>query len=519
MSTKVSVVIPTRNAGPGFRQTLEMIFAQQVSYPFEVIVVDSGSQDETLDICREFPVRLLRISPKSFNHGATRNYAISQAQGEFIVLTVQDAVPADKNWINALIQPLIEDAEVAGVYGRQLPKPDSSYITRKRNELWYKGLNKRITRQIRSEEDFAKLPLEEKLLTIRFDNVNACLRKEVWGKYPFPALSYAEDLAWAFEVLKAGYKLVYEPAAQVWHSHDRGLWYEFKRAYQDGKALVRLLGIFLSKKFIPAFQPMLRLLLEDILWTLNRKKLSEKYLQLPTLSPYVIHRLLDVEYYNIVRQSFDGVSLRRMLGPDSIFAQDQVEWWLDWLLHRVAHEETRQRVLGIQVARVRELIAQLINVRAKAESDDSSRRKREQERRYLLDKLYLEEFLEFSTWQGFWKHFFAWLRSALAKDFAINWVFDLFWHETDAKDCLAQAALDERPSGLRLRTRWKVRDYTYALLSQGEKLVEQPIDRVWEARLYAGVITIGKQLGMAYAAMEQPCLFYRILDRLFSRGI
>ena len=494
-SIKVSVVIPTKDAGPGFRQTLEMIFAQQVPYPFEVIVVDSGSQDITLELCREFPVRLLQIPPKDFNHGATRNYAISQAQGEFIVLTVQDAVPVDKDWINALIQPLIEDMEVAGVYGRQLPKPDSSYITRKRNELWYKGLEKRIAQQIRSEAEFAKLSLEEKLLTIRFDNVNACLHKAVWRKHPFPASSYAEDLAWALEVLKAGYKLIYEPAAQVWHSHDRGLWYEFKRAYQDGKVLIKLFGNFLDKNLIPTFRSMLRLLLEDTLWTLYRKKLSKKCLEFPTLSPCMIRHLLDVEYHDIVRQSFDNISLMRMLGPDSIFTQDQVKWWLDWLSYRIACEEAGQSDLNAKIIKARELVAQLINARAETQSRNSRINSQgEQKGRYLRDRL--------------------------GKDPAIiSWIFDLFWHETDAKDCLAQAALDTRPSGLRLRTRWKIRDFAYALLSEKERLVEQPIDRVWETRLYASMITIGKQLGMAYSVMKQPGLFYRILDKLLSRGI
>jgi len=373
MSVKVSVVIPTKNAGPGFRQTLEMIFAQQVPYPFEVIVVDSGSQDATLDICREFPVRLLQIPPKSFNHGATRNYAISQAQGEFIVLTVQDAVPADKGWMDALVRNLIDDPEVAGAYGRQVPRPDSSYLAKQRNRLWYKRQgNKRIVHRISDLAELDALTIEEKCLVVRFDNVNGCIRRSVWEQYNFPPYMYAEDIGWALEVLQAGYRIVYDPTAQVLHSHDRGLDYELRRAYIDARVVTEILGA--TPRPIGADQAcqLLAFLLQECAHCLSdigvlAKSVEESMAHLPTLGINQVREsfalliqecdqrwrnmeasqegdlqalvvreeiahLLDSKRWH--RSIFDVECVRYIFGPDSPWPEEERQWLLkelDWL--------------------------------------------------------------------------------------------------------------------------------------------------------------------------------------------
>lgn len=248
ITPRISVVIPTKNAGLGFKQTLEVIFKQRSSSPLEVVVVDSGSEDETLEICEGYPVKVLRIAPEDFNHGATRNYAISQSRGEFIVLVVQDAVPADEWWMAALIEDLESDPMVAGAYSRHLPQPGADFLVRRNTEYWHAQQKGRVVQRIDKPEVFDKLSVEEKRGLCRFDNVSSAIRRDVWQRYPFPPLNFAEDFAWALQVLKAGYVLIYEPNSMIYHSHDRGLIYNLRRAYIDNKTVLGILG--LSPQFV-----------------------------------------------------------------------------------------------------------------------------------------------------------------------------------------------------------------------------------------------------------------------------
>lgn len=102
MSSPVSIVIPTFNGGPTLRRLLESIDVQVTAFDREVLAVDSGSTDGTLEALREHRASVTSIDRGSFNHGETRNHALGQARGGFAVLIVQDAVPAGSNWLSEL---------------------------------------------------------------------------------------------------------------------------------------------------------------------------------------------------------------------------------------------------------------------------------------------------------------------------------------------------------------------------------------------------------------------------------
>ena len=114
-----SVVIPTKNPGPLFLRVLDMVMRQITNWPFEVIVIDSGSSDGTLAaVRRDFPsVRLVEIAPETFGHGRTRNQGVALSEGEFVALITHDALPANERWLEGMVAPMLENAKVAGVRG------------------------------------------------------------------------------------------------------------------------------------------------------------------------------------------------------------------------------------------------------------------------------------------------------------------------------------------------------------------------------------------------------------------
>lgn len=95
----VSIVIPTKNGGHLFEKVLDAVFKQKTEYEYEVICVDSGSKDGTLDVIRKYPCRLFQIEPSEFGHGKTRNYGASKGNGNvYHLYYCRELLPATDTW-------------------------------------------------------------------------------------------------------------------------------------------------------------------------------------------------------------------------------------------------------------------------------------------------------------------------------------------------------------------------------------------------------------------------------------
>jgi glycosyltransferase involved in cell wall biosynthesis len=211
----ISIIIRTKNEERLIDRTLSAIFQQDIDLPFEVIVVDSGSTDHTLDIVRRHEVRLYEIDGRDFTYGSALNVGAGFAKGRYFINLSAHCIPIDNRWIANLLHDLRTDPGIAATYGRQVP---------------IKGLN----------------PLEERsLMTVfttdsdgkirsPFSNSNGAVRKEVWEKFPFDEkASFAEDFIWS-QTLPKEYQIKYVPEAAVYHSHPLRLKYWAKRSYDNG---------------------------------------------------------------------------------------------------------------------------------------------------------------------------------------------------------------------------------------------------------------------------------------------
>jgi rhamnosyltransferase len=243
MKPCVSIVIPTRNAGPVLEQVLSAIESQHCDVRRELVAIDSGSTDGTLERLQRHSATVLRVQPGAFNHGETRNAALARADGMFAVLLVQDAVPQSRGWLAALIDPLLKDASVAGSFARQAPAAGASEITTHYLSRWVAaGEQPRIVGPL-LQEDFDRLSPVQRHTVCAFDNVCSCVRTSVWREHPFRKTAIAEDLEWARDVLLAGCRIAYAPAAVVRHSHERSVRYELQRTYLVHQRLQQLFGL------------------------------------------------------------------------------------------------------------------------------------------------------------------------------------------------------------------------------------------------------------------------------------
>lgn len=235
-----SVVIPVKNAGRFLDAQLAAVFAQEGEGRPEVVIVDSGSTDDTLSIAARYPARVVSIRPEEFNHGETRNLGARESRGEFIVFLTQDALPADGAWLGSLCAPLRGDPAVAGSFSRHIPRPGCSLpLARQIAEEWPQGGGlERIVKRVRSREELEA----RKPHFVYFANTSSCLRRSVWERFPFNRVEFGEDADWAERVLLAGYAIVYEPASAVIHSHDHTLREQLRQHYDYGR-FVRAAGL------------------------------------------------------------------------------------------------------------------------------------------------------------------------------------------------------------------------------------------------------------------------------------
>jgi rhamnosyltransferase len=243
MNIRVSIVIPTFNAGPVLEEVLSAIDSQTCDVRPELVAIDSGSTDGTLERLQRHSATVLRVQPGAFNHGETRNAALARVDGMFAVLMVQDAVPVSSGWLAALLDPLLKDTRVAGSFARQAPAPGASEITAHYLSRWVAAGEQPRTAGPLVQEDFERLSPVQRHAVCAFDNVCSCIRTSVWRDHPFRRTAIAEDLEWARDVLLAGYRIAYAPAAVVRHSHERSVRYELQRTYLVHQRLQELFGL------------------------------------------------------------------------------------------------------------------------------------------------------------------------------------------------------------------------------------------------------------------------------------
>jgi rhamnosyltransferase len=223
-----SVLLLTKNGACDLERLLLALYGQQNVRPFEVIAIDSGSTDGTLDILRRFPVQLKQIPAEEFHHSRTRNFAAGLASGEILVFLSQDAIPASEVWLTTLLSNFV-DPSVGAVYGRQLPKPGSTLERQDALDAIY------------GEQKVVKDPNHRNGMGYRFyhfSDVNAAIRRGVWDAVRFPEeLKVFEDLGIAKRILDGGWKIVYDPGSAVFHSHSHTTVGLFKRYFDIGYTL------------------------------------------------------------------------------------------------------------------------------------------------------------------------------------------------------------------------------------------------------------------------------------------
>jgi rhamnosyltransferase len=242
-------LIPVKNGASELRELLPRVLGQQCDASVEIVAVDSGSIDDTVEVLRQFSATVVTIDPQTFNHGLTRNLLANYARGDVLVFVNKLTLPADDRWLANLVAPLDHDPQVAGVYSRSLPRLDANLLTC-RDELH--SPPHRSIRAIADWNAYQALTPGELRAFIAFRTVSAAIRPEVLARIPFREVrTIAEDNLWAKEALEAGYKIQYEPSSIVLHSHNYSYLELLQTSFDGSLADRAFAGVRLDRDDLP----------------------------------------------------------------------------------------------------------------------------------------------------------------------------------------------------------------------------------------------------------------------------
>jgi len=235
----VSIIIPTYNEAENIGTTLNMIVRQKQTLCFnnrmvsinpEIIVLDSGSTDGTIDIVRAFQsthnfVRLVTL--KRFHHSLVRNLGGKIARGVFLVFLNADAIPANEYWLINLIKPMIMGICDA-VFSRQIPRKKLFHFESAKVLAVYSRTSVLI-----DKNNYIRFYGKHGIL---FSTVSCAIKRSIFERLGgfSKNVRINEDQEFAIRLLKQGFRIFYSAKSIVYHSHFEGLRKLFWRYFRFG---------------------------------------------------------------------------------------------------------------------------------------------------------------------------------------------------------------------------------------------------------------------------------------------
>lgn len=242
MAVKATVFIPTYNGEKYLKEILEAIVGQEADYSFEVLIIDSGSTDSTLDIIKKYTsnhdnIRLIKIPNSEFGHGKTRNYAAKLAKGEFVVYLSHDAIPAHPHWLNEMLRPFTLNDKVVAVLGKQDPRIGCFPLMKYDIQGVFRrfGPDGGITLFQKTNDSISQQELD--FLSFYSDVNSATRRNFLLNDMPYRDVPYSEDMLFGQDVINAGLIKAYAPSGNVVHSNDISLKEYNKRMFDETAGL------------------------------------------------------------------------------------------------------------------------------------------------------------------------------------------------------------------------------------------------------------------------------------------
>lgn len=216
-----SIVVRAYNEARHIGRLLEGI-QQQTIKEIQIVLVDSGSSDDTVGIAQRHGAEVVHIQPQDFTFGRSLNLGISHTRAERVVIASAHVYPVYPDWLERLVAPF-EEPQVGLVYGKQSGGESTHFSERQIFARWFPD-----HAQPQQEHPFC-------------NNANAAIRRSLWEHRPYDEnLSGLEDLEWANWLFNQSYRIAYVPEAEIIHLHNETPRKVYNRYRREAMAFKRI---------------------------------------------------------------------------------------------------------------------------------------------------------------------------------------------------------------------------------------------------------------------------------------
>ena len=218
----ISIIIRTYNEEKHIKKLLYGIQNQNIKKSYEIIIVDSGSKDKTIEFALEFDVKIVEIKKEEFSFGKAINLGCNEAKGELLVFASAHVYPIYNDWLYNLIRPFTNNS-IAYTYGRQIGDDNTKFSENMIFKKWF---------------PIESIPIQT---TPFCNNANSCIRKSVWEKNNFDEnITGLEDINLASFLINNGLFLSYVAEAVIVHVHDESYNNIFNRYKREAIAMKKI---------------------------------------------------------------------------------------------------------------------------------------------------------------------------------------------------------------------------------------------------------------------------------------